>query len=162
MKMKKFLYLMLLLLPLGIASTSCSDDDDLPDVDVTTVYDNVVLDGKQLYVVKGDTLKVLGVTCKGNDGKQAVVTNVNYALDGFPMWRPYYAPYYAPYGMGILTGNLEVGKYVLSIGMNILQVDKTMSSGVTNQVFNVVETAADLPSGVEPGKASVTVRFAPK
>lgn len=149
---------MMLLLPFGFAATSCDDDDDLPDVDVTMAYDNVVLEGNELYVVKGDTLKVMGITCKGNDGKQATVTNVTYAIDGFPMWRPFFAPY----GVGIVTDDLTAGKYVLNVSMNILQVDKTVAAGVTNQTFNVVEAATDLPDGLEPGAASVTVRMAAK
>lgn len=156
--MKKLLYLAMLLLPLGFMAASCSDDNDLPDVDVTVCYDNVVMDNNILYVVQGDTLKVEGIDCKGNDGKQALVSNVTYYLNGFPQIHPYFAPY----GVGLDTGVLETGRYVLTMGMNILQVDKTMSSGMIDQSFIVVKSADDLPNGAEPGEAKTTIRFSPK
>ena len=70
--MKKFPYL-LLLLPLGFLA-SCNSDDDLPDVDITVTFDNVVEGEDAIYVVKGDTLKIESITCKGNDNKQAAET----------------------------------------------------------------------------------------
>lgn len=157
-KMKKLLYLALLLLPLGFMAASCSDDNDLPDVDVTVVYDNVVMDNNVLYVVQGDIMKVTGIDCKGNDGKQALVNNVTYYLNGLPQIHPIFAPY----GVGIDTGMLEPGRYVLTMGMNILQVDKSISTGMIDQSFIVVKTAEELPDGATPGEVTRTIRFTPK
>lgn len=157
-KMKKLLYLALLLLPLGFMAASCSDDNDLPDVDVTVVYDNVVMENNVLYVVQGDIMKVTGIDCKGNDGKQALVNNVTYYLNGLPQIHPIFAPY----GVGIDTGMLEPGRYVLTMGMNILQVDKSISTGMIDQSFIVVKTAEELPDGATPGEVTRTIRFTPK
>ena len=132
--------------------------NDLPDVDVTVVYDNVVMDNNVLYVVQGEILKVEGIDCKGNDGKQALVNNVTYFLNGFPQIHPIFAPY----GVGIDTSVLAEGRYVLTMGMNILQVDKTLSTGMIDQSFIVVKSAEELPNGATPGEVTRTIRFTPK
>ena len=46
--------------------------------------------------------------------------------------------------------------------MNVLQVDKSLAFGVISFGFKVVDSAADLPDGKEPGTLSRTVRMSPK
>lgn len=154
--MKKLLYL-LLLLPLGLLA-SCDSDDDLPDVDITVTFDNVVEGEDAIYIVKGDSLKIQSVTCKGNDNKQAMVNEVTYVLDGFPLGTSVIAPY----GAAIATDNFSAGKFLLGMRMNVLQVDKTLAFGVISFGFKVVESAADLPDGKEPGTLTRTVRMSAK
>lgn len=154
--MKKLLYL-LLLLPLGFLA-SCDSDNDLPDVDITVTFDNVVEGEDAIYVVKGDTLKIQSVTCKGNDNKQAMVNEVTYVLDGFPLGTSIIAPY----GAEIATDNFSAGKFLLGMRMNVLQVDKSLAFGVISFGFKVVDNAADLPDGKEPGTLTRTVQMSPK
>lgn len=154
--MKKLLYL-LLLLPLGFLA-SCDSDNDLPDVDITVTFDNVVEGEDAIYVVKGDTLKIESVTCKGNDNKQAMVNEVTYVLDGFPLGTSIIAPY----GATIATDNFSAGKFLLGLRMNVLQVDKSLAFGVISFGFKVVDSADELPDGKEPGTLTRTVQMSPK
>lgn len=154
--MKKLLYL-LLLLPLGFLA-SCDSDNDLPDVDITVTFDNVVEGEDAIYVVKGDTLKIQSVTCKGNDNKQAMVNEVTYVLDGFPLGTSIIAPY----GATIATDNFSAGKFLLGLRMNVLQVDKSLAFGVISFGFKVVDSADELPDGKEPGTLTRTVQMSPK
>ena len=68
----------------------------------------------------------------------------------------------APYGATIATDNFSAGKFLLGMRMNVLQVDKSLAFGVISFGFKVVDSAADLPDGKEPGTLSRTVRMSPK
>ena len=143
--MKKLLYL-LLLLPLGFM-VSCSSEDDLPDVDIAVSFDNVVSAENTLYVVQGDTLKVKGVAVRGNDNKNAIITNVSYMWDGLLVtWNPI-----APFGVNIMMDFPKPGRHVLSIYMDIAQEDKSLAYGILEYKVTVVGDSTELPAGPMPG-----------
>ncbi len=143
--MKKLLYL-LILLPLGLLA-SCSSDDDLPDVNVFVSFDNVVADNNELYVVRGDTLKITSVHIKGNSTTAAIINGVNYRWDySVLIWQPI-----APYNVSFLTDKFREGPHVLSMYMDIAQVDKTLAYGVLEFKVNVVPDKASLPGSKVPG-----------
>lgn len=143
--MKKLLYL-LILLPLGFLA-SCSSDDDLPDVNVFVSFDNVVYHNNELYVVRGDTLEVTSVHIKGNNTTAAIINGVNYRWDySILIWQPI-----SPYNVSFLTDQFRQGPHVLSMYMDIAQVDKTLAYGLLEFKVNVVPDSASLPDGTVPG-----------
>ena len=143
--MKKLLYL-LLLLPLGLLA-SCSDDNDLPDVDVNVSFDNVVAADNQLYVVKGDSLKVTGVYIKGNNNQTAVINSINYMWNNtLVLWNPI-----SPYNADFVTDHTKPGTYLLTLNMDIAQVDKTLAYCILDFKVTVVSDASQLPGGASPG-----------
>ena len=156
--MKKLFYLFMLLLPLGFI-TSCSNDDDLPDVNVTATFDNVVDDAGVLYVVKGDTLKLESLTVKSNDGKNAIITSVNYSFYNIPP----FAVLFAPYSVNFLTDDLASGYvYPLNAAFVIAQEDKSLANATLQYSIAVVDDASALPGGEKPGKVEITNRLSPK
>ena len=55
--MKKIFSLLAMALSLAFVTTSC-DDNDLPDVDINIAVSNAEIVDHQMYVVRGDTLKI--------------------------------------------------------------------------------------------------------
>ena len=155
--MKKLIYL-LFLLPLAMLA-SCHDDDDLPNVDITVTFDNVVAnDQGVIYVVQGEELDVQSVTCVGLGGKNAAVTSVQYTWNGQVLqWNPF-----APYKIEIDTSYALVGNHSLTLYMDVAQVDKTLAYSVISIPVVVVATADELPGGAAPGVVSQTYNVGQK
>lgn len=143
--MKKLLYL-LFLLPLCMLA-SCHDDDDLPNVDVTVTVSNVaVVDGDDIYVVQGDTLRVDGVSVKGN-GSRATIYSVTYALDGIS----FIVSPISPFGLSLPSYNLKIGEFDLDLVFDLLQEDKTPATAAIDYDVHVVADKNALPAGAEIG-----------
>lgn len=144
--MKKLLFL-LLLLPLGLL-VSCNDDDDrMPSVDIAVQFENAVQADGGLYMVAGDSLTVKSVTVKSLTDKPAALAGVSYFLDHEFMGYNRVAPF----GGSIHPGYLPVGKHLVTLAFDVLQVDKSIAFARVASVVTVVENADSLPSGTTPG-----------
>lgn len=153
--MKKLFYL-LFLLPLSLM-VSCNSDDDLPDVNIQVKFSNVVYTNNRVYVVQGDTLKVDGVYIQGNGGKTAVISSISYIWNNFRVaWSPL-----APFNMDFVTDYTQPKNYLLTLNMDIAQVDKTLSYAVIDYPVTVVADAADLPDGQTPGDYTSNITISP-
>ena len=156
--MKKLL-LLLFLLPLGFLGSCSDDDDNVPDCDITVVFDNVAEVDGQLYVTQDTDFGVQSITATSTNGKKAIVANVVYAIDYLPLGGTIVEPYTATFD----TQNLAVGTgHVLGIGFQILQVDKSIFNSRLSYKFNVVPTVEDIPGGAELGTYTDTFHIAPK
>lgn len=154
--MKKLIYL-LLLLPLAMLG-GCHDDDDLPNVDVTVNYDNVVrADDGTIYVVAGTNLDIKDLSIKGVGGNAAIVSMEYWWNGGVFAWDPY-----GPFVVDINTTGMKASRNTLTLYLDIAQVDKTLAFGVISVPVVVVESADDLPAGTEPGAVSVTYNIGQK
>ena len=154
--MKKLFYL-LFLLPLAFFA-SCSDDDDLPEVDFSITLSNVALENNTFYAIKGDTVKIDNGAVKSLTDKSATVTGVRYFLNGIPIFGTIENPFVCE----IETENLSPATYTLNVTSTILQVDKSIASGVCNYPLVVVENADKLPAGSTIGTQTLTVTIQPK
>lgn len=154
--MKKLFYL-LFLLPLAFFA-SCSDDDDLPEVDFSITLSNVALENTTFYAIKGDTVKIDNVSVKSLTDKSATVTNVRYFLNGLPI----FGTIENPFACEIEAENLSPATYTLNVTSTILQVDKSIASGVCNYPLVIVESADDLPAGSTIGTQTLTATIKPK
>ncbi len=152
--MKKLYYFLLLALPM-IMATSCDDDDnDLPDVDISLeISGGVNVDGT-IYVVRGETLEITGITVTNRDpNKEAVITSATYYWD----YREIGVSVTAPYGGTIATTeNTALGDHLLQIECPLFAVDKSPATAVMTYNVVVVESADDIPSG--DTNTSFTVR----
>lgn len=157
--MKKLFYL-LFLLPLAFFA-ACDDDDKLPSVDFTLTLSNVTLNENAFYAVKGDTVRIDGVSVKPIDnGKSATVTGVRYYLDYMPIMSD---PILSPFTTAFTTENLDARTYNLGITATVLQVDKSIGNTVINVPLVLVESKDKLPSGApELGEYSMSMRIQPK
>lgn len=152
--MKKLFFYLFAALPL-IVFNSCSDDDDLPDVDFKLeVTDGVSVDGV-LYVVRGESLVIDGITVVNNEkNKTAIITAATYYWDAFRLGTSAVAPY----GFTIsTTEQTPLGHHELAIECPVYAVDK--SPAVANLFYNVevVADEADIPEGNTPGTTSFGV-----
>ncbi len=142
--MKKFIYL-LLALPL-LALTACSDDDDLPDVNLTTEYTGATSVDGVLYVVQGEPFVINSVTATPvREGKKAAVLNVTYGLDGWVVGSSVVAPFTVEFD----TSVLELGKHILSLSMNIAEEGCEPAIGYYATTMQVVASADDIPTSSE-------------
>lgn len=151
--MKKFLSLLLLALPLAFLNTACDDDNDLPNVDVSVAIENGTKVGNQLYVVRGDTLKIEGIYVKNNEeGKGATLINPSFYWDGLYIGIAIYQPYafnvvtVAPDEEKGIPGT-PLGRHTLSIEATLLAVDKEIANCLLQYTVNVVESADQIPEG---------------
>jgi len=157
--MKKLFYL-LLLMPLAFFA-ACNDDDNLPEVDFTISMSNVTYIDKAYYAVKGDTVKVNGVSVKSiENGKAATITGVRYYLDYLPIMTD---PILAPFSTSFLTKDLPARTYNFGVTATILQVDKSICNAAVNIPLKIVESKEKLPDGApEIGEYSVVMRIQSK
>lgn len=159
--MKKLFYL-LLVLPLGFLF-SCSDDNDFPEVKVTTAFEGASYFDNTIYMVQGDTLFVENISATPlGSSKSATVANLAMFWD----WSRVYPNYYALIGIpqpvpGIIA--TVPGNHLLQLNYNILQVDKSISTFQSDYKVTVVESEDQLPAGCpEPGSFSVSYDVQPK
>lgn len=152
--MKKFFYL-LLALPLFMASCS-DDDDDLPRVNITVDFGNTTQVEDDLYVVKGDTIKINSINVTNLEaGKKAIATAAVYYLNGLRIG----ASVISPFEFRIPTDNLSVGDYDLNIETEIFAVDKTPAYAVLGYDIEIVASADDIPGGAPRAQgATITVQ----
>lgn len=143
--MKKLIYL-LMLLAAPIIGTSCTSDDDLPEVVITMNVDGLWQLNGQYYGIVGQPVEVQSLSAAGLDGKPAALSNVNYFWDGQLMGNTIVSPYTFTFE----TDGLTPGRDLLTAQMMILQLDKTVVSGVLNVGISFVGSEADLPDGVTP------------
>lgn len=143
MNMKKFFYL-LLALPLFASLAACNDDDDknIPDVSVSIDYSGGTLNDGVLYVVKGETLSIEGLTVTPAPGTgKAVLGQTTYIWDG----RPFYTTGIAPFAVDIDTEDMAEGPHTLTVNTQIFQVDKSTGWGVFRYKVEIVAAAEDQP-----------------
>ncbi len=145
--MKKLYYLLLCALPL-IGFTSCSDDDnDLPDVDFILSVNDAVFKDNTIYVVAGETFTVDGIQVVNNEkGKEALFTYAEYFWD----YQRLGVSAQEPYGFEIyVSPDTPLGTHLLEIYAPVYAVDKTPAFAMVSYTVEVVESADDLPAGVE-------------
>ena len=91
--MKKIFSLLAMALSLAFVTTSC-DDNDLPDVDINIAVSNAEIVDHQMYVVRGDTLKIESINVRNNEaGKPAAITEASYYWDGYFLGEAWQAPF---------------------------------------------------------------------
>ena len=128
-----------------LAMTSCHDDNDLPDVDFDITFENAVEVDNQMYIAKGDTLKVTGITVINNESDDAaLITSASYYWDGYYIG----SNNQPPFGFEFCIGeNVPVGKHEIDITCPIYAVDKSPAIGTVFFYVNVVESQDDIPAG---------------
>lgn len=150
--MKKLFYL---LLALPLFMVSCSDDDDMPDVDVYASFEGGTQVDGSYYVVKGDTLKVTGMTLENHGTEEATLGGVRYFLDYMPIGTNIIAPY----GISIVTDNLTVGNHLLQAEMPIYAVGYSICTGYIAKKITIVAEQEDIPDVVNPDSGTETAVF---
>lgn len=144
---KKLFYYLLMLLPLGMIATACdSDDDNIPNVGVQATISGGVFDDEEIYVVKGDVLKIDALTLVNKTGKEGTLGAVTYYWDHYLVGTNIAQPY----GLSIETADQPVGRHLLQAQMPIYVVDHPICYGYIQYYVNIVETASDLPGGGAP------------
>lgn len=137
--------------------TSCHDaGDDLPDVNITIEFDNVVVKDPIIYVVKNTPLRIKSVSCTGN-GSKALVTSVAYYWDFLKVgWSPI-APFSATFG----EQYTQLGNHILGVSMEIAQEGKALGFSVIRYNVKAVDSVDDIPGDELPGPARITYMDSP-
>lgn len=151
--MKK-IFSLLLAVPMLAMLASCDDDNanDLPDVSVSIEYSGASMEDGVLTIEQGQTLTIDALKVTPAEGtKEAVLGNVVYYLDGFPI----FATGIAPHGCSISTENLSEGEHTLSVHAQIFQLDRPMGYGLFRYTMNVVAPSGDSGTNT-PGSGSDT------
>ena len=141
--MKK-IFNLFLALPLLFAA-SCSDDNDIPQVSInleTSGYWKVDNDSR-LYLVEGETLYVDGLYVKSLEGKEALISQATYYLNGFG----YADPLLAPYKIKIPSEVLREGNNILMAAMTLAVVDYPVSVAEARWDIVLVSSEEELPQG---------------
>jgi len=155
--MKK-LYLLLLLLPFTLL-VGCNDDDDFPSVDINVALSNVACEQGNLYVVAGQPLEINSVTTTSLTGQNSGLSSIAYYLNGYYQGTSIVAPYSVSFD----TTGLNAGRYLIRMVTDILQVDKSIVTGVVGFSFIVVESEDDIPQGADPiGSTTITYTINPQ
>lgn len=143
MKRRLFYYL-LMLLPLGLLATACDgDDDNMPDVGVQATISGGVFDNDEIYVVKGEELKIDALTLVNRSGKEGTLGAVTYYWDHYLIGTSLVQPY----SLTIDTSDQPVGRHLIQAQMPIYVVDHPICYGYIQYYVNIVESASDLPGG---------------
>lgn len=156
--MTKNIFKLLALLTIPTLFISCSDKNDIPDVDITITINNVVDYQGKLYIIQGDTLDINSIDIKGNEGKNAIITEATYAWD----YHPLGTNIVPPYGLRILTNNAATGAHLITISFTIVQKNKPVSYAGLNYDVIIVPDAASLPEGTQPGHAIINYTISPE
>lgn len=151
--MKKLLYF-LLLLPLTFVAASCDDDNDVPDVDITTNVsgDGVVVNNRTIYAVPGDTIFV-DFTMKNYTNKEGNLGVVNLYMD-----RIMFAQTVPGEKFGISTEGMPVGRHLLQASMPVFVVDYPICWAYSDYIIQLVENRADIPTDDGSGTTTATVK----
>lgn len=151
--MKKLLYF-LLLLPLTFVAASCDDDNDVPDVDITTTVsgDGVVVNNRTIYAVPGDTIS-LDFTMKNHSGKEGNLGVINLYLD-----RVMIAQVLPGEPFKFSTEGMPVGRHLLQASMPVFVVDYPICWGYSDYVIQLVDNRSDIPTDDGTGTTSATVK----
>lgn len=140
--MKKIFYYLLLMLPMMAIATSCDDDDDkVPDVSVQATISGGVFYEDEIYVVKGEELKIDGLTLENRTKKDGVLGAVTYYWDHFLIGTNITQPF----SLAINTADQPVGRHLLQAQMPVYVVDYPICWGYIQYYVNIVETADELP-----------------
>lgn len=148
--MKKLSF-MLLILPLMAVMASCSDDDDRPSVNITLTYGNATVVNDTVYVVRPDTFKIESVKVTATR-KDKVATN-GTVIYRFPGYLPV-ASAFAPYGCEIITENLPLGTYTMSLEMPIMEEGCELATAVTYINVKLVDSPDKIPDAPDGGDSS--------
>lgn len=148
--MKKLFSLLALALTLTFVTTSC-DDNDLPDVDISITVSNAKIVDNEMYVVRGDTLRIESIDVTNNEpGKAAAITSAAYYWDGIFLGETFRSPF----GFNIVTTiptdethGTRLGAHRLQIYAPLVAVDKELAFALLTYTVNVVESAEDIPQG---------------
>ena len=147
--MKKIFSLLAMALSMSFAMTSC-DDNDLPDVDINITVSNAEIVDHQMYVVRGDILRIESITVTNNEpDKPAAITSASYYWDGVFQGEAYQAPF----AFNIATFKPVDGKLGTPLGAHRLQIyapvvalDKDLAFALMTYTVNVVESVDDIPA----------------
>lgn len=154
--MKKIFSLFAMALSLAFVTTSC-DDNDLPDVDINIAVSNAEIVDHQMYVVRGDTLKIESINVRNNEaGKPAAITEASYYWDGYFLGEAWQAPFAFNIVTTKPTAELDgtaLGAHRLQIYAPVFAVDKDLAFALLSYTVNVVESVEDIPAG---GATSLT------
>lgn len=125
---------------LPVVFVSCDDDDDdLPNVDFNVEFSNAVQDGGVVYVVRGQTLTIDGITVSNNEtGKGALITAASYYWDSYPLGTSVIAPFSFDI---VTTEQTPLGLHDLSIECPLYAQDK--SAAMAMIMFNVQVVASE-------------------
>lgn len=140
--MKKLVFL-LLALPFWGMLASCDNDAELPNVNIDIVFENGIVSGSDVYVVKPNMLYVSGISVEAvNPNHNAMVAGlVTYRVDG--IWPGFVASPYDKFS--ILTEDLSVGPHVLTAEMGIAEEECELARALVAVKFIVVEDESEIP-----------------
>lgn len=136
---------------IGVAMTSCSNDDDLPEVKIAIEVSDAAEKDGVLYVLQGENLSIDAITVTPlNSSKKATLGATAY------YWNYQYlgSTVVEPFGITIDTSEMPVGDYILQINTTVFQEDKSVGVAYFTYPVKIVESATDLPDGVNPDEGS--------
>lgn len=153
--MKKLLYL-LLLLPMSLF-TSC-DKDNLASFDMTLTMGSVTEYDGTFYAVANENLTIESLTVNPVGGKNTILANVSFFIDGIPLTGGYPWEVLTPYTFS--TATLAPGVHTIGITGDILQEDQSINNFAVTVPLVLVSGPEDLPSEApDLGSYSHTISF---
>lgn len=153
--MKKLLYLFLVL-TLGIL-TSCSNSDIIDDepaqtLEFTVTFQNVAINGENIYVVKDTKLYISSASLSATCRSASPVYKVEYFMDSHLRISNVFAPFNAAFD----TSSMTSGNHELNMNYELLNQDNTVSKASRKFNVTVVDSADELPAGAVLGEATRT------
>lgn len=138
--------------------TSCDDDKNLPPVHVTINVSGVTEVGNALYVVQEDGFQVDAVNLVNNGDKNAVIGATSYFWDGQHIGTTAQAPFAFEFKLD----QTQIGAHLFQVECSILAVDYAPAVAQLSYKIYVVESADDIPGGVNPTNKTLTTTVVPK
>lgn len=134
----------LLSLPL-IFFTSCDDDKEALDVTVNAdIYGYYYVEGQNTrYVLPDDELVFKSVGLESNNGSQAFISAITYAVNGINYYYTSISPFYCE----IPTNIFMEGKNYVTLDMTIAVVGHPIMTGLNEYNFVGLNDASQLPQG---------------
>lgn len=155
--MKRIFSYLFMVLPM-LMITSCDDDHDLPPVNVTIDVSGVTVVDNDLYVVQEDGFEVDAVNLENHSNKNAVIGATSYFWDGWHVGTTAQAPFAFEFNMD----ETQIGAHLFQVECSIYAVDYAPAVAQLGYKIHVVESADDIPGGVNPTTKTLTAKVVQK
>jgi len=155
--MKRIFSYLLMALPM-LMITSCDDDHDLPPVNVTIDVSGVTEVDNALYVVQEDGFEVDAVNLVNRGNKNAVIGATSYFWDGWHVGTTAQAPFAFEFNLD----ETQIGAHLFQVECSIYAVDYAPAVAQLSYKIHVVESADDIPGGVNPTNKTLTATVVSK